>query len=145
MSCVHTSKFVGLHAWSLWQLTLMTSQPVSSPTTVGLLKGKHTMTPFSVPTHSDKWAAVNVDTKTGIRLVFFSEPNTVEKWSCNRIVSQRCKSINTYTYYVYCTCYYLLVVYMQIFIEAFQKSHISNQSNFNSKIQHCVYLYCTQG
>ena len=62
--------------WHVQMRTFITSQPVSSATIVGLLNGNVSMTPFSVPTHSELWAAVKQDTITGIRLERFSDPNT---------------------------------------------------------------------
>ena len=56
------------------QLTLMNSQPASSATIVGTVKGNDRRTPFSVPTHRALWAGIRVDTWIGIRLSF---PNTV--------------------------------------------------------------------
>ena len=52
----------------------MNSQPASSATIVGTVKGNDNSTPFSVPTHRALWAGIRVDTWIGIRL---SLPNAV--------------------------------------------------------------------
>ena len=46
--------------------TLMTSQPLSSATSVGELKGKVRSTPFSVPIQRALWATATVDIWIGM-------------------------------------------------------------------------------
>lgn len=60
-------------------LTLISSQPDSSATIVGAVKGYDTKTPFSVPTQREEWAATRVEIWMGMWLERFSLPNTERK------------------------------------------------------------------